>query len=110
VRDVLQVQRERLALAVTEDNPAFVPMGRDERVIHDRYNEQEPVRVAEQLEAAADALAADFAGLRAEQWERTGIYNWPTTTARTMTWLGQHTIHEARHHLGDIDDVLAQVV
>lgn len=32
VRDVLEVQRDRLLLALAEDRPTFVPMGRDERV------------------------------------------------------------------------------
>ncbi len=109
VRDVLVVQRDRLGLALIEDAPSFVPMGRDERVLRDRYNDQVPAVVVDQLEAAADALAADFARLRRDQWTRTGIYNWPTPGPRSMTWLGQHTIHEQRHHLGDIDAVLARV-
>lgn len=109
VRDVLEVQRARLLLALEETRPSFTPMGRDERVIRDRYNEQEPGVVGDQLAEAARALATEFAGLRADQWERTGIYNWPTTTERTMTWLGQHTIHEGRHHLRDVDAAIRQV-
>jgi hypothetical protein len=109
VRDVFEVQRSRLELALTEPVPTFTPMGRDERVTRDRYNEQAPELVADQLDHAAAAIAAEFAGLRDDQWERTGIYNWPTTSERTMTWLGQHTIHEGRHHLRDIDAVLVSV-
>jgi S-DNA-T family DNA segregation ATPase FtsK/SpoIIIE len=109
VRDVLIVQRDRLALALMEDAPRFVPMGRDERVLRDHYNDQRPAVVVDQLEAAADALAVDFADLRADQWQRTGIYNWPEESPRSMVWLGQHTIHEERHHLHDIDDVLARL-
>ncbi len=103
VRDVLDVQRGRLRLALAEDCPTFVPMGRDERVTRDHYNEQDPLVVADQLDAAAVAIGAEFAGLRDEQWERTAIYNWPTETERSMVWLGRHTIHEGRHHLRDID-------
>ncbi len=110
VRDVFEVQRGRLLLALTEARPSFAPMGRDERVTRDRYNEQAPDRVADQLEQAAAALAAEFAGLRDDQWTRTGMYNWPTTTERTMTWLGRHTIHEGRHHLRDIDTALKRAV
>jgi DNA segregation ATPase FtsK/SpoIIIE, S-DNA-T family len=109
VRDVLDVQRARLHLALVEDVPTFTPMGRDERAVDDRYNEQAPLDVADQLEQAAAAIAADFAALDDEQWLRTGIYNWPTATERTMTWLGQHTIHEGRHHLLDIDAGLAAI-
>jgi hypothetical protein len=107
VSDVLEVQRGRLVLALAEDCPTFVPMGRDERVVRDRYNEQDPTTVADQLCVNVDAIAAAFAALRAGEWARTGIYNWPTRTERSMTWLGQHTIHEGRHHLRDIDAALA---
>jgi hypothetical protein len=109
VRDVFEVQRARLLLALEETRPAFTPMGRDERVLRDRYNDQEPEVVGDQLAAAARALATSFAELRDDQWDRTGIYNWPTTAERTMTWLGRHTIHEGRHHLGDLDAVLSRV-
>ena len=109
VRDVLDVQRQRLALALAQDCPSFVPMGRDERVIRDRYNEQVPADVADQLDRAAREISVAFADLRDDQWNRTGIYNWPTATERTMVWLGQHTIHEGRHHLLDIDEGLARV-
>jgi S-DNA-T family DNA segregation ATPase FtsK/SpoIIIE len=107
VRDVLGVQRERLLLALTEDRPTFIPMGRNERVTRDHYNDQDPLIVADQLEASATAIGTEFAGLGAEQWERTGIYNWPTSSVRSMVWLGRHTIHEGSHHLRDIDALLA---
>ena len=73
----------------------------------DHYNEQVPLIVADQLEAAATAIGTEFAAWTAEQWERTGIYNWPTAAERSMVWLGRHTIHEGRHHLRDIDAALA---
>jgi hypothetical protein len=67
VRDVLEVQRERLLLVRSEENPRFVPMGREERVVDRRYNEQDTAVVAEELGAAAEALAAtlDASTLRA---------------------------------------------
>ncbi len=103
VRDVLEVQRGRLLLALEEDRPTFIPMGRDERVTRHHYNDQDPLIVADQLEAAATAIGTEFSGLSDEQWERSGIYNWPTASERSMVWLGRHTIHECRHHLRDID-------
>jgi hypothetical protein len=102
VRDVLDVQRERVALALTADNPRFVPMGRDERVISDAYNAQDPQRVLAQLTRAAHALARVFDTLDASQWHRTGIYPWPAEESRTVLWLGRHTVHEVEHHLMDL--------
>jgi hypothetical protein len=102
VRDVLQVQRERVLLAQAEDEPGFVPMRRDERAVELRYNEQDPAVVNEQIVAAADALARTLEGLDAAGWERPGVYNYPTSQLRTVEWIGRHTVHELRHHTYDI--------
>jgi DinB superfamily len=103
VRDVLRVQRERVMLALAEDRPSFASMRREERVIEERYNEQEPAQVAREITEAAEDLAAMLDALDDRGWERTGIYNWPTTRVRTVEWIGRHTIHEGEHHLLDID-------
>ena len=42
VRDVLAEQRGRLAQALAEDVPTFAPMGREQLVVDERYNEQDP--------------------------------------------------------------------
>jgi hypothetical protein len=102
VRDMLRVQRERLALALRTDNPAFVPMGRDERAVRDGYNSQDPQTVLAELAEAATELARAFAGLGPDDWDRTGSYPWPTVESRTMLWLGRHTVHEIEHHLMDL--------
>lgn len=103
VRDVLRVQRGRLAHALVEDTPTFTPMGRDERAIRDRYNEQDPAAVTAALVGAADALAAAFEDLDGAGWARTGIYSYPEPAERSMVWLAQHTVHECHHHLMDVE-------
>ncbi len=107
VRDVLEVQRERLHLALTTDRPAFEPMGRDERVERDAYNEQEPGAVADELAAAADRMATDLEALDDDGWQRAAVYNWPTVAERSMEWVARHTVHELEHHLGDMEVALA---
>jgi hypothetical protein len=102
LRDVLDVQRARTLLALTEQRPEFASMRRDERVSEERYNEQEPEVVADQLVANATALARTFDALDEAGWGRTGIYHWPTTEVRTVEWIGRHTVHEQIHHLLDI--------
>jgi DinB superfamily len=101
VRDVLRFQRDRVGLAQMAQTPPFASMRRDERAIEERYNEQDPVRVAAELAAAAaqfiDALAAlDDAG-----WLREGLYPWPEPRVRTVEWIGRRTAHELAHHLFD---------
>ncbi|MFG2012243.1 DinB family protein [Micromonospora sp. NPDC048868] len=102
VRDVLGVQAERHALALRVEEPEFAPMGRDERAVAEAYNEQDPATVLAALGAAADDLAARFGVLGPAELARTGVYPWPRPQARTLLWLGRHTIHEGEHHLLDI--------
>jgi hypothetical protein len=102
VRDVLLTQRERVLLARRVDVPNAVPMGRDERVTHEGYAEQEPVEVAEELTMAARLLANVLARLGTADWELRLVYNWPEHTERTLRWVAAHTLHEVRHHLLDV--------
>lgn len=102
VRDMLRTQTARIALAREQDTPEFVPMGRDQRAIDDRYDEQDPIAVVGELTMAADDLASAFESLDDAGWVRTGVYSYPTREVRTVEWIGRHTIHEGVHHLRDI--------
>ena len=110
VRDVLLSQRTRIQQALVEDQPEFVPMGRDELPALLRYNEQPPAAVAAELTAAADALATLLEGLDDAGWARTGVYGYPTRELRAVDWIGRHTVHELHHHLIDVDRVLQAVL
>jgi S-DNA-T family DNA segregation ATPase FtsK/SpoIIIE len=109
VRDVYRVQRERVLLALSEEQPAFAPMRRDERVSEERYNEQDPGRVAQEIDDAAALLAGTLESLDDGGWSRTGIYNYPQRRVRTVEWIARHTVHEGEHHLRDIDRLVASV-
>jgi hypothetical protein len=102
VRDMLGVQTERVVLVQHEVDPEFVPMGRDERVVEDRYNEQDPTDVADALITAAEKFADTLDALDDNGWSRTGIYNYPERAIRTAEWIGIHTAHELLHHRGDL--------
>lgn len=102
VRDVLLVQRERVLAARRMDRPSFDPMGRDERVDHDGYAEQEPSDVARQLTDAAEMFANVLERLPSTDLDRTVMYNYPRPSERSLRWVGVHTLHEVRHHLMDI--------
>jgi hypothetical protein len=101
VRDVLRFQRERVALAQAEDTPRFVSMGRDERAVAERYNDQDPAVVAIQITDAARQFAAALRALAEDGWLRTGVYPWPAPAVRTVEWVGRRTAHELAHHLFD---------
>jgi DinB family protein len=102
VRDVLMVQRERVLAARRTDCPTIDPMGRDERVQHDGYAEQDRLDVARQLRDAALLFANDLARLAPADWDRTLMYNYPALFERSLRWVAVHTVHEVRHHLLDV--------
>jgi len=74
LRDMLLVQRERVLAARRVQRPDGAPMGRDERVDHDGYAQQEPADVARQLADAAQLFGNVLAHLREDDWDRTVIY------------------------------------
>ncbi|MFG1955863.1 DinB family protein [Micromonospora sp. NPDC048830] len=102
VRDVLLVQRERLLAARRSDAPVAEPMGRDERVEHDGYAQQQPADVARQLRDATMLFTHALDQLRPEDWERTLTVPYPEIAVRSLRWFAVHTVHELRHHLLDI--------
>lgn len=106
VRDVFAVQAERVEQTLGEDMPRYESMQREERVVRDRYNEQSPSAVADELAANAARMADTVAALTEEQWSRRGIYSYPEPTERDLRWLARHTVHEGQHHLLDIGRVL----
>jgi len=106
VRDVALMQRDRLYVALVEDEPSFKPMYREQRVVFDRYDTQVPAAVAEQVKMAADLLANGFAGLEDAQWSRSLVYGYPDPSRRDVEWMAHHTLHELIHHLMDIDSMV----
>lgn len=102
LRDVLLVQRERVLAARRTDRPDCSPMGRDERVVHDGYAEQDPDDVARQLTDAAHMFGNVLDRLAADDWDRTVFYHYPDTREMSLRWVAVHTVHEVQHHLLDI--------
>lgn len=102
VRDVLIVQRERVLLGRRRRAPTLEPMGRNERVEHDGYADQDPEDVARQLADAARLFANVLSRLEDHDWERTVMYNYPARAERPLAWVAVHTLHEVQHHIRDV--------
>jgi hypothetical protein len=107
VRDVLEVQRGRLLRAVREDRPRNVPMGRDERPMELRYNDQPAEEVMAAVRANGERLAAAFDALDEAGRARVLVYSWPSEAERDLVWVARHTVHELEHHRRDIERVLS---
>jgi uncharacterized damage-inducible protein DinB len=108
VTDVVVVQCDRFDEALHAETPDWVSVGLTARVVNERYNERAVADVRAALASAVERFASAFERLDGVALARTGIYNWPERAERTLAWLGRHTIHELRHHLGDIATGLAE--
>ena len=106
IRDVFLVQHERVYLTLVEECPNLAPMHREERASLARYSSEEPDDVGRELKVAAEMLAWAFEGLDQAQWQRRCICNFPEARERNVLWLGRHAVHEAEHHLRDVDAAL----
>src|SRR5262249_58079451 len=57
VRDVFRLYDYRLGLMLTQDDPTYPNWDQDETAVRDRYGEQDPARVADELVEAAQGPA-----------------------------------------------------
>ena len=104
VRDVYRLYDQRLALMLNEDDPTFPNWDQDVTAVEERYNEQDPARVAKELGAAADQMAASFDVVSDEHWQRTGTRS--DGAHFTVDTFARYLIHDPVHHLHDVADGL----
>lgn len=109
VRDVLEVQRKRIAQALVEYRPTWAPMDRKGRVSQEKYELQDPNQVAVAIIRFAQEFGAAAKALTPEQQQLRGLYNYPVVMPRTLDWVIRHTAHEIQHHSHDIVTVLGRV-
>jgi DinB family protein len=103
VRDVFRLYHYRLGLMLTEDDPLFPNWDQDETAVAERYGEQDPAQVAEQLSEAAQAIADRFAAVSGDQWGRLGRRS--DGAVFTVETFGRYFIHDPVHHLYDVTGV-----
>jgi DinB superfamily len=106
VRDVLLTLRDRLVIGIVEDNPAFKPMYRDERVDLGFYDTDRADAVAGELRAATAMFVRLFDAIDPRLLTRPVQYGWPSPAQRSLLWMGQQAVHEVEHHRSDIAENL----
>jgi hypothetical protein len=100
VRDVYRIFGTRVNLMLTEDDPLFDNWDQDATAVSDRYNEQDPATVANELADAAAALADTYDSLEDPQWQRPGHR---TDGAHfTVSSIGRYMLHDTVHHVWDV--------
>jgi DinB superfamily len=100
VRDVYRLFDARLVQMLSEDTPTFTNWNQDETAIKERYREQDPEVVADELEAAAQRFVARIQSLAPEQYGRRGIRS-DGAEFTVVTFL-QYFLHDVIHHLWDV--------
>ena len=100
VRDVFVVFDQRLALMLAEDDPLFASWDQDATALESRYELQVPAKVAVELRAAAETLAARFEGASADGWLRSGRRS--DGAVFTVGTFSQYLLHDDLHHLNDV--------
>jgi hypothetical protein len=100
LRDALRCLEGRIDLMVAEEDPVFVLWDQDAAAEEERYDEQDPAVVVDELTAAADSLAIRLEGISTHEWPRQGRRSDGVTfTVAMISW---YALHEANHHLSDV--------
>jgi len=107
VRDVLLNLRDRVVVALNEDNPAPKGMYGTPRVELGLYAGDSPQQVADEVLMAGDLFARTWQRIPPTLHRRTMVYGWPVVADRTIVWVAAQALHEAQHHLADISRAVA---
>lgn len=100
VRDVFGLFDTRLGLMLHEDDPRFANWDQDETAIADRYGDQDPNVVAGELAGAGAQIAASFAAVGDDQWDRRGRRS--DGAVFTVESFARYFVHDPVHHLHDV--------
>jgi hypothetical protein len=90
----------RLALILAEDDPVFENWDQDEAALTGGYASADPGEVASQVSSAVGDLAAAYAAVADEQWDRPGRRS--NGSAFTAYTLGVYALHDLEHHVRDV--------
>ncbi|MEA2932194.1 MAG: hypothetical protein QOI56_979 [Actinomycetota bacterium] len=99
VRDVFGNYERWLRQTLAEDRPLLEGPGPDLLAAEGRYNELDPVTVADELAANAERLAATVETVPDDGWDRVGIRRGEERSVRLSA---RRAVHEGNHHLLDI--------
>jgi SAM-dependent methyltransferase len=100
VRDVHRVMGRRLALMLEQDTPTFENWDQDETAAAERYAEQRPERVVDELRVAALEVAGAYDRVGAGEWDRSGVRS--NGSVFTVLTLGRYHLHDVVHHAWDV--------
>jgi hypothetical protein len=104
VRDVYRIFDDRLTLMLTTDDAVFENWDQDAAAIAGNYPLGDPEAVADAIQESAEELAADYAEVPDDAWERRGLRS--NGSHFTVLTLGRYCLHDLVHHLYDVGEPL----
>jgi SAM-dependent methyltransferase len=106
VRDVHRIFDLRVRLMLDEDDPHFPNWDQDETAIAERYGEQDPAVVSEELLEAATVVADRYDSVPPDAWSRRGFRS--NGSQFTVESIGRYHLHDIVHHLHDVRGAVAR--
>jgi Rad3-related DNA helicase len=100
VRDVYTLFAERARQILDVDDPQFANWDQDETALTDDYASQDPDVVSGQLVEGGLAIAAVWASVPDDAWDRQGRRS--DGAVFTTATLSQYFLHDVTHHLHDV--------
>ncbi|GAA4601646.1 DinB family protein [Actinoallomurus liliacearum] len=104
LRDVYALFDRRVRAVLSEPGGVLEVIDHDAVVARGAYDRLDPEALAADLGACADRLAATLTGVRPEQWP---WYGARAGERRTIEEIAKRAVHESRHHLMDVERILA---
>lgn len=101
VRDAMFNLRDRVIVAAAEDNPDPASMHVGFRIQAGIYADDTPSTLAIEIPVACELMARTVAALNTEL-NRKMRYGWPRPATRSIRWVAAQALHEAEHHLHDM--------
>jgi len=105
VRDVFRTFEQRLALLLTQETPTFPDWDQDATAVADRYHEQDPTVVAQEIREAGERMASAVAAVPEGLLGRAGLRS--NGSRFTVDSLTRYTLHDPIHHLHDVRGMTA---
>ena len=107
VRDVHRVFGERLGLMLGQEEPIFANWDQDDAALVGDYGAQDPSVVARELRTQADAVAAAYAAVPDDAWQRRGVRS--NGSEFTVDTLARYHLHDLVHHAHDVASVTTRL-
>jgi hypothetical protein len=102
-RDVLDLIGSGLAAVLDGNHPSYPNVEPEKDAPDHGWNDLDPAAVLDELSAAAERIADRAGRALPEHWERTADMNGTETDAG---WILRHAVHDASHHLRDVQKAL----